>query len=450
MPIADIDYKEYFTTEALDKLARAFSHYDVDGTGTIGEADLHAIFRGLGRTVSKQQLREIFKNVDYNDSGSIEFEEFCVAEIMLSQLRPHPALIDYQEYLPESVVKALERLFGKEDSFGAGAVGLPAVCRIFEAMGSKLQKEDIEEVFRLADTANVGQLDFSSLAALWAVATGQRKRCNYREFLSLEQVETLRAAFQDVSGKGHVGRGELEALMRRVGVIVRKAQLEWLMRAFDTDSSGDIDFEEFAVMVLRLRGFRRQRVISPHTCRCEDLWRDERFTIRELQQAGFGLRHFRDAGIPAGRLHLEGGVGALELRRAGYNPAELRHGGLSATELRRSGFSLADLRIAGFSDRVLEEANRQLKASFSAGDLAVLPQTRPVSKGAVGAPVRGATLSGAGAAQLLPASPLKWQLPPRPMTQMIREHTDWRPRLARARHLVAAGTEFLSPGAACA
>lgn len=37
--------------------------------------------------------------------------------------------------------------------------------------------------------------------------------------------------------------------------------------------SGDIDFEEFCVMLLRLKGLRRQQVICPSTHSCDDLWR---------------------------------------------------------------------------------------------------------------------------------------------------------------------------------
>jgi len=87
----------------------------------------------------------------------------------------------------------------------------------------------------------------------------------------------------------------------------------------------------------------------------------------------------------------------------------------------------------------------ELKGSLSAGDLTILPQQRPPSSGRPGGPpVRGAVLSTAGAAAVTPgvALPCPWQLPPRPMTQMIREHTDWRPKLSCALTRVSSQAAF--------
>merc|ERR1719343_311669 len=129
--------------------------------------------------------------------------------------------------------------------------------------------------------------------------------------------------------------------------------------------------------MLRLRGERRLREISPVTEECWDFWKQEAFSIKELQASGFGLEDFKEAGIPVGVIYREGKVSALELRRAGFTPAELRRAGLGVNELRSCGFSLADLRNAGFSDFSLKAANRSLRGTLSAGDLSSLPQRRP-------------------------------------------------------------------------
>mmetsp|Transcript_73785 Transcript_73785/g.171120 ORF Transcript_73785/g.171120 Transcript_73785/m.171120 type:complete len:434 (-) Transcript_73785:112-1413(-) len=424
MPIADIDYREYFTQERIEELSQAFKKYDTEGTGALGEAQLHGMFKKLGKNLSRQQLREVMKEVDYDGSGEVEFEELCVLEIKMSRLRPRADLIDHREYLDERTIRQLETLFVQQDPFGRGSIGITELQRILDIMGCKAQQDEVEEIRAEVDKDDTGEIEFDKLCAFWAVLTKCRKRINYREFLSAEQVAGFRRMFEmfDTRGNNSISRAELDQLFRHLGLALKKQQLTALMKDFDADASGDIDFEEFCVMMLRLKGVRRYRCISPDTCSCKELWQEENFSIRELQQSGFGLEDFRKVGIPVGKIYAEGKVSALELRRAGYTPVELRRGGVGLNKLRSCGFSLTDLRNAGFSDVALAEANRSLHTSLSSGDLSVLPQQRPRSKLAPLEP--------------LPARRRSVGAPQRTMTPQIREHTDWRPRLSRNKQLL--------------
>lgn len=436
MPIADIDYREYFTPERIDELAQAFKKYDTEGTGALGEAQLHVMFRKLGKNLTRQQLREVMKEVDFDGSGEVEFEELCVLEIKMSRTRPRADLVDYRDYLDERTIHQLETLFVQQDPFGRGSIGLTELHRIIEIMGCKAPQEEVEEVRAEVDKDDTGEIEFDKLCSFWAVLNKQRKRINYREFLSTEQVAGFRRMFEmfDTRGAQTISRYELDQLFRHQGLALKKQQLNSLLRDFDADGSGDIDFEEFCIMMLRLKGLRRRRCINPDTSNCMDLWREEHFSIRELQQSGFGVEDFRKVGIPVGKIYAEGRVSALELRRAGYTSTELRRGGVGVNELRSCGFSLADLRNAGFSDLALAKANKALRLSLSTGDLSVLPQQRPRSRADFGKGRAGSTATGTT------PLPCPWVVPPRQMTPQIREHTDWRPRLSRGKHfMIAAG-----------
>lgn len=440
MTIADLDYHEYFTSEALEKLRAAFRNVDLDDGGSITADELFAAFRKLGRNLSKQQVRELAKTVDQDESGEIEFEEFCLLEIMLSGMRPHVCLINYRDYLPDAQVHVLERRFVTEDPSETGAIGIGIAAKACEDLSEgRASREDLQELMKQADVDNGGLVDFKNMCAAYVVATNCRRKCNYREFLNADQVAKFRKVFTNGAGpNGTCSFADLEKLLRRLGMHVKKQQLQWLIQNFDADGSGDIDFEEFCIMLLRLKGLKKQSVINPQTRDCEDLFRNEGFTVLELQNSGFSLKHFKDARMPVAKLISDGGLSTLDLRRAGYTPQELRRGGVGASTLRRSGYSLADLRVAGFSGLVLQDADRELKGSMSSGDLSLLAAQRPLSSSKTSAaPVRGAVLSTAGAAALQPAAPCPWQLPPRPMTQMIREHTDWQPRLPR--HIATSG-----------
>merc|ERR1712217_595487 len=245
----------------------------------------------------------------------------------------------------------------------------------------------------------------------------------------------------DSRGEGSLTGAEFGHLLKKLGMTLKKDQLKSLMKRVDTDNSGDIDFEEFCIMIVRLRQLRRKRVINPSTCSCSELWSDEHFSVRELLRSGFTLKDFRSVGIPVGKIYTEGGVSALELRRAGYSPAELRRAGVGVAELRNCGFGLTDLRNAGFSNSALSETNRMLHGSLSTGDLSMLPQQRPrdpekdFKLPGLTTPSKGLGFSPSSpllSASLGPGG-LPWVIPPRQMTPQIREHTDWRPKLRRSK-----------------
>mmetsp|Transcript_67818 Transcript_67818/g.201812 ORF Transcript_67818/g.201812 Transcript_67818/m.201812 type:complete len:453 (+) Transcript_67818:144-1502(+) len=450
MPIADIDYRDYFTPERIEELLQYFRKYDTEGTGELGEAQLHVMLRKLGKALSRQQVREVLREVDYNGSDTVEFEELCVLEIKLSRVRPRADLIDYREYLDERTIRQLESLFVQQDPFGRGSIGITELHRIIEIMNCKAHQEEVEEIRAEVDKDDTGEIEFDKLCSFWAVLTKRRKRINYREFLSAEQVGSFRRVFRmfDTSAQERIRSSELDQLFRHLGLVLKKHQLNALVRDFDADGSGDIDFEEFCVMMLRLKGLRRNRCINPETSSCKELWSEENFSIKELQQSGFGLEDFRKVGIPVGKIYAEGKVSALELRRAGYTPAELRRAGVGVCELRNCGFSLSDLRNAGFSDMSLGQANRVVHNCLSLGDLSVLPQRRPNSPQVLPEFSRGASSRGTrpmshirprtGTSGVTPL-PCPWQLPPRQMTPKIREHTDWRPRLNRTQLVTASG-----------
>merc|ERR1719221_205769 len=97
----------------------------------------------------------------------------------------------------------------------------------------------------------------------------------------------------DSRGYGSLTSAEFGHLLKKLGMTLKKQQLTSLMKRVDTDNSGDIDFEEFCIMIVRLRQLRRKRTISPATCTCAELWLEENFTVRELLRSGFTLKDFR-------------------------------------------------------------------------------------------------------------------------------------------------------------
>jgi Ca2+-binding EF-hand superfamily protein len=359
----------------------------------------------------------------------IDFDEFCVMEIRMNRIRPRPDLIDYRDYLDTKMISKLEHLALLHDPSGKGLIGKPQLYAILEILGCTRAQEDVDEVFSEADIQGEGELEFPAFCAVCAVLLRRRKRTNYREFLTTEQVMAWSHLFRmvDEHNLGSIQFKDLERLLKSVGLTLKRNQLRSLFNEFDADKSGDIDFEEFCVMILRLRGMKKYRTINTETCSCWELWKKEHFTIAELKNSGFGLADFKEAGIPVGLVYKEGHATALQLRHAGFTPAELRRGGVGVIELRSCGFSLADLRNAGFSLTSVRTANCNLRGSLAAGNLTPLPQQRPNSTPVLSCMARSRNAS-KGFPQFEAGIPVDLgYIPPRPMTAMIRDHTDWSP-----------------------
>jgi Ca2+-binding EF-hand superfamily protein len=70
------------------------------------------------------------------------------------------------------------------------------------------------------------------------------------------EIDELQRQFDtfDLDGSGNISVDELRTAMRNLGEYTDEAQLQQLMAAGDADGSGEIDFAEFAAIVLNLRG----------------------------------------------------------------------------------------------------------------------------------------------------------------------------------------------------
>lgn len=376
---SEVDPSDYFTKEKLDELQVLFDKFDTSGDGSIGLVELYEIFsKQLKIKLTKQQLEAVIREIDEDESGEIEFDEFCVLMIKLQGARPRADCINPKDYLDEKTRKKLVGVFGKYDTSGDGSIDADEMATVFKDMGLDLDAEQVAAVISEVDKDKSGEIEFDEFCAMWAVLSKKKKLINYREYLKPEQVTSYFKTFTffDTSGDGNIDVRELDALFRRLGVILSKEQIDACVKEYDVDGSGEIEFDEFCVMMCRLKGEKKKRKLCPGETTVHQM-QEEGFSVNEMKMAGFGYRTMANEGIPAFRLRKEGGATPLELRRAGFGPVALKKVGIGAQDLRYCGFSSTDLRNAGFSTMSVQYANKEINRSLSTGDLSKLPQTHP-------------------------------------------------------------------------
>ena len=65
----------------IEGLRECFNHFDADGSGAIDVHELGNVFHAFGQELSKEELENMIRDVDVDDSGEIEFEEFLMLMI---------------------------------------------------------------------------------------------------------------------------------------------------------------------------------------------------------------------------------------------------------------------------------------------------------------------------------------------------------------------------------
>ncbi|KAF6263019.1 flagellar outer dynein arm light chain 5 [Scenedesmus sp. NREL 46B-D3] len=68
---------EKLTDEELDLCRKAFNNFDKDGSGTIDVKELKAALGTMNQHPTDEELFVMIHDVDEDNSGEIEFSEFC-------------------------------------------------------------------------------------------------------------------------------------------------------------------------------------------------------------------------------------------------------------------------------------------------------------------------------------------------------------------------------------
>jgi Ca2+-binding EF-hand superfamily protein len=215
----------------------------------------------------------------------------------------------------------------------------------------------LSEIIAEVDKDGSGSIEFEEFASMLTKITNSKKKVIPREFLKAHEISDCKEAFKFFCNEAEVISGsDLDRLFRKMGFNLKKEQVDTLLKEFDEDGSGQIEFSEFCVMMIKLRKQKRFRRISKSvataTALCELV--QEGLTAEELRELDYSVSELRSwfkiaellqAGFDINEL-IEGGVAIQELRDAGMGVLGLRKAGVSSLVLRRAGFSAEAIRKA--------------------------------------------------------------------------------------------------------
>ncbi|OMH81054.1 Calmodulin [Zancudomyces culisetae] len=144
-----------FSGEEVDEFREAFSLFDQDNDGYVSKAELGSVLRSLNRTITENELQELFVQADSDNDGKVNFNEFV--KIMSKELE----FVSGEDEILEAF-----KVFDKD---GAGFIPISELRHIMTSLGEKLSEEEVEEMLKEADIYGDGKVYYDQFVKLIAL-----------------------------------------------------------------------------------------------------------------------------------------------------------------------------------------------------------------------------------------------------------------------------------------
>mmetsp|Transcript_27029 Transcript_27029/g.41911 ORF Transcript_27029/g.41911 Transcript_27029/m.41911 type:complete len:155 (+) Transcript_27029:72-536(+) len=136
----------------IDEFREAFEMFDKDGDGTISPKELEDVMNSIGMQPTAEEIAEMIADVDEDQSGSIDFDEFLV--MMKTRM---------DENDPELELKEAFKVF---DLDGDGLIHWKELKVTMDKLGSKLTDVEVHAMIREADEDGDGAISYEEFKAM--------------------------------------------------------------------------------------------------------------------------------------------------------------------------------------------------------------------------------------------------------------------------------------------
>ena len=144
--------EEYITDEQRKDLQDIFDQFDKDKDGKISAKELENAMVSMGQNPTEDEIIEMMREVDLNQDGLIDFDEFM---ILMTKSSP-----DTQT--EEEVINAF-RVFDKE---GNGLIASSELKHIMMTIGDKMTEEEADEMVNEADIDEDGMINYEEFVRM--------------------------------------------------------------------------------------------------------------------------------------------------------------------------------------------------------------------------------------------------------------------------------------------
>jgi len=136
------------SNKKIAEYREAFDIFDKDGDGFITRKDLQRVLCLLGQKPTDAQLEKMFREVDVDGMGRVEFPQFL--DMMKETVN------DFECCIVDSF-----KIFDEDED---GFISLDDLKSIMSRLGERLSEKQLEDMISQADTDSAGKVRLADLA----------------------------------------------------------------------------------------------------------------------------------------------------------------------------------------------------------------------------------------------------------------------------------------------
>lgn len=140
--------KNGLTEDEVMEIKEAFDLFDSNKSGSIDTEELKQALQSLGIDAKNQTLTNMIADIDKNNNGDIDFDEFI--DMMTAKMSDKDTR--------EDLKKVYDLFLGDDD--GADGIEIKHLKRVAKELNESIKDDELNEMIVRADTNKDGKVDF--------------------------------------------------------------------------------------------------------------------------------------------------------------------------------------------------------------------------------------------------------------------------------------------------
>merc|ERR1711899_343173 len=269
------------TFTVIEDVVSAFRIIDSNNDGALSKSELESGMNSFGKKFTQVEIDSVFSLADVNADGEINYSEFV--SVMFPAAANAIAKFRKQNRTLKNARDAYDRL----DIDGDGEI---TYDELVAGLGGDYTANEIDAIFAMGDTDQDGHISFLEFSKIMLPSCQEALNKFWKCF---KTVTNVRDAFKkfDADGDGQISRQEVMQGASATGLRISSEEVDTLFILGDKDGNGQIDFSEFAQIMIpsapekiaKLRKCFRNRTEIEAAYRRWDANRDGSISLNELK-----------------------------------------------------------------------------------------------------------------------------------------------------------------------
>merc|ERR1711936_474019 len=228
------------TFMTIEDVVSAFRIIDSNNDGSLSKAELESGMNSFGKKFTAKEVESVFALADVNSDGEINYSEFVslmfpAASSALAKLRKS-----------NRTLKNAKDAFDRFDVDGDGEI---TYDELVAGLGGEYTANEIDAIFAMGDTDQDGKVSFLEFSKIMLPACQESLNKFWKCFKTVSSVKEAFKKF-DADGDGQISRQEVMQGASSCGLKLSSEEVDTLFILGDKDNNGQIDFSEFAEIMI--------------------------------------------------------------------------------------------------------------------------------------------------------------------------------------------------------